>query len=407
MKYKLIGIITLVLMLFIPINVYANEEPYYTLKEENPLIISTDNLSVGDVVEIDYARTINDSQGHITLNDVYINESFQGRGISTVIINDNHLNYSDIELHFDTGNNTGFFGWPLIYNVKINGELIWKAEQDSDMDGIPDSEDLYPDDPTNTPSDTDGDGVIDVEDGYPNDPDKSDAMAPANISNLDYSVTDTTVDFTYDLPADDDFSHLIIERDGQVIADDYILNSYSDTGLSFETTYDYVFKSVDTSGNVSGGQFVSITTMPFNDTLPPETPTGLSVYEANGALSLSWNPNSEIDLAGYNVYVNGDKYNSNLVMNNSFIIYNLSNGNDYSIAVSAVDTSENESGLTSSVSGTPSSDKMPMFQLNTSLDEVALSTQNWFSELWIILAFAVAIPLSFIIARRVKTLFLG
>lgn len=46
------------------------------------------------------------------------------------------------------------------------------TEPDADGDGIPDSTDTYPNDPTNTPPppDRDGDGIPDAEDTYPDDP---------------------------------------------------------------------------------------------------------------------------------------------------------------------------------------------------------------------------------------------
>lgn len=52
-------------------------------------------------------------------------------------------------------------------------KTVTTPKLDSDGDGIPDDEDPYPDDPTNTPPpplDSDGDGIPDDEDEFPNDP---------------------------------------------------------------------------------------------------------------------------------------------------------------------------------------------------------------------------------------------
>lgn len=48
---------------------------------------------------------------------------------------------------------------------------------------------------------------------------------------------------------------------------------------------------------------------------------------------------------------------------------------------------------------------IPAVSLTYSLSDVATSVSNWFSSYWLILAFAVAIPLSFFIAHQVKGLF--
>jgi len=50
---------------------------------------------------------------------------------------------------------------------------------------------------------------------------------------------------------------------------------------------------------------------------------------------------------------------------------------------------------------------IPAVSLTYSLADVATSVSNWFSAYWLIIAFAVAIPLAFLIAHRVKDLFVG
>lgn len=48
---------------------------------------------------------------------------------------------------------------------------------------------------------------------------------------------------------------------------------------------------------------------------------------------------------------------------------------------------------------------IPAINLQYSLADVATAVQNWFSSFWLILAFATAIPLAFMIGHRVKGLF--
>lgn len=48
---------------------------------------------------------------------------------------------------------------------------------------------------------------------------------------------------------------------------------------------------------------------------------------------------------------------------------------------------------------------IPTINLDYDLADVATGVANWSSSIWLIVAFAVAIPLSFMIAGRIKNLF--
>ena len=50
---------------------------------------------------------------------------------------------------------------------------------------------------------------------------------------------------------------------------------------------------------------------------------------------------------------------------------------------------------------------IPAINLTYDLADVATSITNWFSSFWLIVAFAVAIPLAFLIANRIKDLFMS
>ncbi|MEI7028338.1 fibronectin type III domain-containing protein [Paenibacillus sp. y28] len=95
------------------------------------------------------------------------------------------------------------------------------------------------------------------------------------------------------------------------------------------------------------------------DNTPPAQPTGF--IATNGVLSvnLAWNRNTEIDLAGYNVYQNGVLVNTSLITSNSYVVPNLTADQGYAFQVSAVDTAGNESTKTAAVSATA----MPTLQV--------------------------------------------
>jgi hypothetical protein len=90
----------------------------------------------------------------------------------------------------------------------------------------------------------------------------------------------------------------------------------------------------------------------LHDVFPPATPTGLQAISSGTAqqpfIDLSWAPNTEPDLAGYNVYrqegASKQKINSELVKTPIFRDTNVQPGQRYSYSVTAVDVRGNESG---------------------------------------------------------------
>jgi hypothetical protein len=87
----------------------------------------------------------------------------------------------------------------------------------------------------------------------------------------------------------------------------------------------------------------------FYDDTPPAAPTGLSVLNGDNRVDLSWDPNRESDLAGYNVYYS-DSYNGAYTLlasttENYYIDYGVSNGVKTYYAVTAYDYNGNESQL--------------------------------------------------------------
>lgn len=96
---------------------------------------------------------------------------------------------------------------------------------------------------------------------------------------------------------------------------------------------------------------------------PPAPPTGLTAVPGNAMVSLSWNPNSEPDLAGYNVYRSTFAEDTSPLLltpepiaETGFTATGLTNSIEYFFWVSAVDgqTPPNESEKAGPVSATPS-----------------------------------------------------
>ena len=133
--------------------------------------------------------------------------------------------------------------------------------------------------------------------------------------------------------------------------------SYLDKTFAWETKYDYRITSVtlvDSAGvnmTVEGDDSKPVTTF-TRDIFPPAQPTGLqAVFSSVGQkpfVDLSWAPNMESDLAGYNVFRrsgrgNEVKINTQLVSVPSYRDDTVVPGTTYTYSVSAVDLRGNES----------------------------------------------------------------
>jgi hypothetical protein len=232
----------------------------------------------------------------------------------------------------------------------------------------------------------------------------TDTTPPGEVTGLSETHTDTEVTLSWTNPTDSDFSKVKLYKDGAFVAEGS-LTSYIFSGLMPSTSYTFEVTTVDSSGNESLGSSISVTTSQSTDTTAPEPPTNVTVNAGNKALYVQFDRSVSEDVYGYNVYVDGTKYNTSPFTSNYYQVTGLNNDQTYSIQVSAQDTSGNESSLTLGVSGTPSLDAVPLVRLDFDLKDVGNGVTSWFTSIWLILAFAVAIPLSFVIAGRIKGLF--
>jgi hypothetical protein len=132
-----------------------------------------------------------------------------------------------------------------------------------------------------------------------------------------------------------------------------------DRSFEWETTYTYwvtpvteIWRNGQKIAEVEGDDS-QVATVFAHDVFPPSPPAGLQAV-ASGVgqkpfVDLTWIPNAETDLAGYNVYrqepdqVSGRKLNSGLVTTPAFRDDQTAAGHTYTYVVSAVDARGNES----------------------------------------------------------------
>ncbi|MCS4184937.1 FG-GAP-like repeat-containing protein [Salinibacter ruber] len=127
--------------------------------------------------------------------------------------------------------------------------------------------------------------------------------------------------------------------------------SYSDTTGAAGTEYYYRVTAVDTAANESG--FSEEATATPTDVTPPSVPTGLAATAGGREVNLSWDANTEADLAGYQLYrsaqslpdTSGAPLSERLITGSTFTDTTAEVGEAYRYAVTAVDTAGNESAL--------------------------------------------------------------
>ncbi|MEM7391583.1 MAG: sialate O-acetylesterase, partial [Verrucomicrobiota bacterium] len=99
----------------------------------------------------------------------------------------------------------------------------------------------------------------------------------------------------------------------------------------------------------------------------PDTPTNFVATAGDGQVQLTWDPNAESDLAGYNLYRSTQLIGpftlvGNQHATNSYLDSPLQNGDRYWYIVSAVDTDGNESALSPAIEATPTAPSSTLYR---------------------------------------------
>ncbi|GHV88104.1 hypothetical protein AGMMS50267_04640 [Spirochaetia bacterium] len=183
-----------------------------------------------------------------------------------------------------------------------------------------------------------------------------DITAPAEIAGLTAAAGDGRVILTWTDPKDKDFEYVEItftpKKDGvdQPIEAEAGDETATIRGLTNETTYTFIIKTVDSIGNMSKGKKKTVTLEAASggpDTTAPAEVSGLTTTAGDGQVVLRWTDPVDSDFDRVEItYTNGP---SRLLVPKAgqlCTISGLSNGTAYMFTVKTVDISGNSSAGT-------------------------------------------------------------
>lgn len=196
-----------------------------------------------------------------------------------------------------------------------------------------------------------------------------DTMPPFAPTFLNAVPDTTTVFLTWQANSETDLAGYNIYRKAEdeplfykINGSLIITNSYTDSLLASNKTYQYKVTAADTSSNESEpSNILSVKTLAASDITAPAAPTGLTASGSEYQVNLSWDANSEADLHHYNLYrstkapdgIETSYYRYSNILTNSYLDEDVSNGTTYYYQVTAVDNSGNESTKSAEMSATP------------------------------------------------------
>lgn len=165
-------------------------------------------------------------------------------------------------------------------------------------------------------------------------------LASSNITRTSFTLswaasTDNTIVVGYD-----------VYSDGlKVNTSDITTTSFELTGLTAGTTYSVYVVAKDGAGNLSANSTALDVTTQAPDIQAPTAPTNLGFANlTTTSFTLNWTASSDdTGVSGYDVYKNGTKINTSLIVGLSYSVTGLTPSTGYAFTVKAKDAAVNES----------------------------------------------------------------
>ena len=201
--------------------------------------------------------------------------------------------------------------------------------------------------------------------------------APSAPSNLVLSsVSSSTASLSWGASTDDTgVTGYRIFRDNIQVGTSTSL-TFTNTGLTANTTYTYFVVAFDAAGNVSSRSndvVVNTSALPGADTTPPSVPSGLNASGVTATqATISWSPSIDnVGVAGYKIFRNGTQ--AGTVTTNSFVNGGLAPNTLYSYTVSAYDAAGNSSLESAALSVTTTANSTGSYSTGFDLTENPIS----------------------------------
>ncbi|MEC0093173.1 PQQ-dependent sugar dehydrogenase [Paenibacillus macquariensis] len=180
-----------------------------------------------------------------------------------------------------------------------------------------------------------------------------DVFPPTEPTNLlANSVTSTTANISWTASLDDvGVKDYDVYKDNVLTQANVTSTTYTFSGLTPSTTYNFTVKAKDTAGNVSNASSpLTVTTTGQIDTQAPTTPTALvSSSKTSSSVNLAWTASTDnVSVYAYDIYRNGTLAGS--TPTTSFNVTGLTANTSYSFTVKARDLAGNISAASTALS---------------------------------------------------------
>lgn len=190
-----------------------------------------------------------------------------------------------------------------------------------------------------------------------------DESAPAAPQNLDAEAAEGRITVTWSPNGESDLDTYVLYRSvggaepAKAATIQAGTHSYADEDVSEGSSYAYTLVAVDKAGNPSAPSKPATATLA--DTTAPEAPRNLVAEAGDGEVSLSWDANTESDLAEYRILRDDEEIAVVAAGTEAYVDGTVTNGTSYDYHVVAVDEAANESQPSGKASAEPTDQTAP------------------------------------------------